>query len=326
MPMPPCSWIACSPDKLRRSGRSAPWPPRSPAPLDSVLVRRHHGREHRHAARLLQRTSISTERCCSTWNCRSAGRTAGGSSGTPASSRASPAWCRQPRRTSAAIASSTTCSIAGSFAGRADHIRRRPHAHRKHDLRGAQPILGRIAATGTRRGPDRPGTGQCRPLAGRRRPALSPAVGAVAMQHQALAPSSTSRAVASRRRGNVGDVIARLPFDMRERQVQLAAVQSAASGLRALVAAGRAAQISPARTTVANTAPAPDRGRMPPSRSSSRPGHRRSRQSLLERQPEQAEFGILLPRSPAPAVRLLADISCAARTGIGRRSADRRCP
>ena len=159
------------------------------------------------------------------------------------------------------------------------------HAHAgQRDLGRAQPILRRITAPahagGSRIHHEQSDAAAIAPIAGDARRHQQP-IRTVAVQHDALgAIQHPFRAVLPRGGGDIGKVIARLSLDMREGQFQLALRHLRHQCLLLLRRCRRAATGRRRGSPWQNTAPAPGRGRMPPSRSSSRPRRRRSRHAL----------------------------------------------
>ena len=107
-------------------------------------------------------------------------------------------------------------------------------------------------------------------------------VGAVAVQHDALlaVEHAAARRRASRRGRDVGEVVARLPLGVREREQS--ACPSAICGSSALLLRRRCRRGAASRRRARRSrdrARARARGRTPPSRSWSRPARRRSRRA-----------------------------------------------
>ena len=130
-------------------------------------------------------------------------------------------------------------------------------------------------------------------------------IGAVAVQHDALgAIQHPRRAILPRRGGDIGEVVARLPLDMRERQLQLALrdLRQQRLLLRGVAGAPQqsAAQDDGGEVRLQHQAAAE---RLHHDHRLDRPAAEAAMR-FGERQAEQAEFGVLLPDGAAPAVRL----------------------
>src|SRR6266702_128567 len=243
--------------------------------------------------------SMSTARCCSTWNvpigtpnCRRVFRYS-----TVSSCMAAMAPTASAHK--AAIASSTTRRISakaspglpiaasGSTATFASVSSAPRHARRRGvDQKQADAL--RVAAI-----PGDAGTDQ-------------KLVGAVAVQHQRLgAVEHEAGAVAARAGGHVGEMIARLALAVRERQQQ-AAVADLRQQRRALLVAAAVAQ-----------QPAAEHHRGEERFERQRPAERlrddhgldraaaEAPETLLERQPEQPELGVFGPQLAAKTFRRL---------------------
>ena len=151
-------------------------------------------------------------------------------------------------------------------------------------------------------------------------------VGDVAVNAEALlAVEDVAGAVLLRGRRHVGEIVARLPLDMREGEQRLAG-----RDLRQHVVARGFARAEPQEAAAENdggedTAPARARARTPPSRSWSRPARRRCRHAPRRTGARSGRDRRTASTARGSSRRSPSCISCAPRSRSAASSAARRC-